>query len=126
MTKNSEPKQIIVIRKDLNMSAGKLAAQVAHASLQSYFAAESSTASKTWKKRSYTKVVLYVKSEAALLKLYATCKAKLLPCALITDEGRTEFKAPTFTCIGIGPCFPEDFEGVTNKLRLFDGEVIPR
>ena len=139
------PKQVIVIRKDLNMSAGKLAAQVSHASMGSFFNSTEKiydvfdgsnitsfdipkdTACSDWTNGSFAKVVVYVKSEQALLNVLKKAQDKNLPCALITDEGRTEFNGvPTNTCLGIGPCYPEDFEGVTSKLRLFDGDVIPR
>ena len=145
--KNS--KQVIVIRKDLNMSAGKLAAQVSHASMAPVvnrlkrsadnpggtMIVEYSTgmlhsrndeALDDWLKGSFTKVVVYVKSEVALLNVYKKAQDAGLPCELILDAGRTEFNEPTHTCVGIGPCWEEDFEGVTSKLRLFDGEVIPR
>lgn len=147
--KNSEPKQVIVIRKDLNMSAGKLAAQVAHASLapitnrlkrnaenpggkmiitydMTFIGERNDQALDDWLNNRFTKVIVYVKSEAALLNIQKKANEKGLPNALIKDAGFTEFNEPTHTCLGIGPCYPADFDGVTSKLRLFDGEVIPR
>jgi len=115
-------KQVIVIRKDLKMSAGKLSAQVAHASLNSYLEANDDLRNK-WRNESFTKVIVYVKSLDALKNVYNKCKDKNLPCSLIEDEGRTEFNESTITCLGIGPCKNSDFEGVTNKLRLFDAKV---
>jgi len=123
MQEKNKTKQVIVIRRDLNMSAGKLAAQVAHASLKSYFATENTPQCNNWLENSYTKVVLYVKSEEALSKLYNKCQEKDIPCSLIMDEGRTELDGPTFTCLGIGPLWEEDFEGITNKLRVFNADV---
>ena len=136
----NDAKQIIVIRRDLNMSAGKLAAQVLHASMAHIFNQTEinndreeailnipeNSAIEQWFNGSFTKVVVYVKSEQALLNVYEKAQKKSLPCALIKDEGRTEFNEPTHTCVGIGPCYPEDFDGVTNKLRLFDGEIIQK
>lgn len=139
--KQIEPKQVIVVRKDLNMSAGKLAAQVSHASLGAFFKGTDVFAGddeyavsfhikpgpvEEWFSKRFTKVVVYVKSEEALLNVFKKAEDKGLPCALIKDAGFTEFNEPTHTCVGIGPCYPEDFEGVTSKLRLFDGEVIPK
>jgi peptidyl-tRNA hydrolase, PTH2 family len=143
----SNIKQVIVIRKDLNMSAGKLASQVSHASMALVTNLlnvektligynynfhldedkEQELAIHEWLQGSFTKVIVYVKSEQALLNIYEKAKVKNLPCALIKDEGRTEFNGvPTHTCLGIGPCHNEDFEGITSKLRLFNGEVIPK
>lgn len=138
--KEIEPKQVIVIRKDLNMSAGKLAAQVAHASLAPIFKMFTKTqteneiiyqlsltnkdqAIEDWLSVRFTKVIVYVKSEEALLNVYKKAEEKGLPCALIKDAGFTEFSEPTFTVVGIGPCYPDDFEGVTSKLRLFNAEI---
>jgi len=138
----TEPKQVIVIRKDLNMSSGKLAAQVSHASIAPITKKMIKTEEKSktiyklelnkkddfdlamelWLSNRFTKVVVYVKSEQALLNVYNKAKEKGLPCALIQDAGFTEFNGePTYTCVGIGPCFPKYFEGITNKLRLFQG-----
>ena len=134
-------KQVIVIRKDLNMSAGKLAAQVAHASLGAFFQSAErrlscvdnsirslsiykDTACDEWVNGIFTKIIVYVKSEEALFNVYKKAREKGLPCALIKDAGLTEFSEPTNTCLGIGPCYPKEFEGVTNKLRLYEGKII--
>ena len=136
----NDVKQVIVIRRDLNMSAGKLAAQVSHASMAPIFnqmeihndreeailSIPENSAIEQWFKGSFAKIVVYVKSEQALLNVYEKAQKKSLPCALIKDEGRTEFNEPTHTCVGIGPCYPEDLDGITNKLRLFDGEIIQK
>ena len=149
----SLPRQIIVVRKDLNMSAGKLASQVAHASLacitnrlernydnpggkgiieyiMTLFDSKEDKqdiALDTWLTGRFTKIIVYVKSEEQLKNIQRKAEAKGLPNALIEDAGFTEFGGvKTFTTLGIGPCYPEDLEGVTSKLRLFDGEVIPR
>jgi len=139
--KNLEPKQVIVIRKDLNMSAGKLAAQVSHASMAAFFQSTDlkksdlglidgitipmDSACDDWINGRFTKVVVYVKSEEALKNIEALAIEKGLPNALITDAGFTEFNGPTMSCLGIGPCYPDDFIGVTNKLRLFNADVVP-
>jgi len=134
--KIEEPKQIIVVRKDLKMTPGKLSAQVSHASLGALFQSrtndtdfiyidlEKDSAIEKWLNERFTKVVVYVKSEQALINVYEKAKAKGLNCVLIKDSGFTEFDEPTLTCVGIGPHFPSDFDGVTNKLRLLQGEVI--
>ncbi len=51
--------------------------------------------------------------------MYAKAKKAHIPCALITDAGRTEFGwVPTNTCIGIGPYFCEDIDKITVDLKL--------
>jgi len=139
-----EPKQVIVVRKDLNMSPGKFGAQVSHASLAPIlhkfnkisgnneiiytFSLNKNNsfdvAFDTWLSNRFTKVIVYVKSEQALLNVFQKAKDKGLPVALIQDAGFTEFNEPTYTCVGIGPAFPDAFNGVTSKLRLLQGEII--
>lgn len=134
------PKQVIVIRKDLNMNSGKLAAQVAHASFgvfsknfeilkkdenndvieinfnnNNHF----DNAKKTWLLGKFTKIILYVKSEKALLDLYKKVCEKGIPNCLIEDSGFTCFEKPTITCLGIGPCYQEDLKGITDKLQIY-------
>jgi len=143
----NEPKQVLVVRKDLNMSPGKFGAQISHASLGallrvfnnyqdtkgiSVFEAEldlnkpDERAINDWLMNRFTKIVVYVKSEQALKNVYQKAIDNNLPAVLIEDAGFTEFNEPTFTCVGIGPAYPDRFIGITNKLRLFNGEIIAK
>lgn len=129
-------KQIIVLRKDLNMRKGKIAAQAAHASLAVFFNMmknhpksqaqtghfEMEVTNKfmlDWMNGHFTKIGVYVNSEAELLVLYEQAQAAGLPCALIKDAGFTEFNEPTFTALGIGPDDPEKIDQITGHLPLF-------
>jgi PTH2 family peptidyl-tRNA hydrolase len=121
----SEPKQIIVMRTDLNMRKGKMIAQGAHASLKVLLDNDDKCKTMDWLARgawldgSFTKVCVRVGSEEELLEIRDTAIASGLHVALITDAGRTEFNGvPTNTCIAIGPEFPEDLIGVTDHLKL--------
>ena len=131
--KTTEPKQIIVVNKSLEMPPGKLAAQVSHASLGAFFKSTEqiylgnliksmiipeNSACEMWVNKRFTKVVLYVKSEEKLTEIFEKANKKGLPCILIEDAGFTFFEKPTKTCVGIGPCFPGDFIGVTDKLQV--------
>lgn len=136
------PKQVIVVRKDLNMRKGKMAAQVAHASLKAVMdAAWRSTAGpdamtkmptlslygfpigspiQEWLDGdSFTKICVSVESEKDLDLLLANAQIAKIPCALIIDSGCTEFKGvPTKTCVAIGPDLPERIDPITGKLPL--------
>jgi PTH2 family peptidyl-tRNA hydrolase len=127
----TEPKQVIVVNRNLNMPHGKLAAQVSHASLGALFECgkkspnelhidlEQGSAVEQWVNKRFTKIVLYVKSDEKLQEVYQKAKVKGLPTVLITDAGFTVFDGvPTNTCVGIGPAFPDEFIGVTDKLRV--------
>jgi PTH2 family peptidyl-tRNA hydrolase len=71
-------KQVIVARTDLGMSPGKLAAQVAHASLAAYERA-ADQARREWKRDGQKKVVLGAPAEATLFERKAEADAAGLP-----------------------------------------------
>jgi PTH2 family peptidyl-tRNA hydrolase len=113
-------KQAIVVRSDLKMGKGKLAAQVAHASLS---AAEETMNRRSdwfdeWKEGGQAKIILKVQTEEALHELYKKAKAAKLPAALIEDKGLTQLEPGTVTCLGIGPGPEEELDRITGKLKL--------
>ncbi|RLE80780.1 MAG: peptidyl-tRNA hydrolase [Thermoprotei archaeon] len=114
-------KQVIAVRKDLKMSCGKVAAQVAHASL---IASENCKRSKpewwrTWWSEGQKKVVLAVSTEEELIEVYEKACSLNLPCSLVADMGLTEVPPGTKTAVAIGPA-PEEFvDKVTGKLKLY-------
>lgn len=77
-------KQAIVARTDIGMGQGKLAAQVAHASLSAYEKADSQLRSQ-WKQGGQKKVVLKGTSERQLHELSEIADSKGVPNALIRD-----------------------------------------
>lgn len=110
-----ELKQVIVVRKDLELSKGKLAGQVAHAAVS---AAEKSKFKKDWIDSAQKKVVLKCETLTELLDLFEKAKKAGLPCALIKDAGHTEIPAGTTTCVGIGPAPDKDIDKITGDLKL--------
>ena len=63
-----EYKQIIVARQDLKLPKGKLAAQVAHASVEAVLKCDNDKV-KEWREQGQKKVVLKVEGEKELVKL---------------------------------------------------------
>ena len=128
-----EIKQVIVMRKDLGMRKGKMIAQGAHASMKvfldkmsvegkgkSYKMQGRITANMAeWSQSLFTKIVVSVNSEEDLLKIYQEACDAGIPCALITDAGRTEFNGvPTKTCCAIGPDASVLINKITGELPL--------
>jgi len=132
-----ESKQVIVVRKDLNMRKGKIAAQVAHASMgvildlvangrivyskEDCWATqyEDMTSVTEWLNGSFTKIVVSVDSEEELMGLFCLVTNTLVPCKLILDSGLTEFGGkPTFTCMAIGPWYSDRINNFTENLKL--------
>lgn len=133
-----ETKQVIIIRKDLNMRKGKMIAQGAHASMGAILSAAKETntdmASITislvdeqnqltplghWLNGRFKKITVSVNSEAELLSLAQKAKEASIIHALIQDSGLTEFGGvPTYTALAIGPDYPEKIDKLTGNLPL--------
>ncbi len=124
-------KQVIVMRKDLNMRKGKMIAQGAHASMRVILAAGTANDAGTtytlamtepmaaWLTGRFTKICVSVSSEAALDAIVEKAHAAGVPVALITDAGATEFHGvPTKTCCAVGPAWIDEVDAVTGDLPL--------
>jgi len=134
-------RQVIIIRKDLNMRQGKSCSQASHASmlsllkmmrkmyvkdnhrnesiiLQTEYGKDSYLGE--WLEGSFTKICLSCDDEVELLDLYKKADDNNLPVVLVTDNGLTEFNGKkTNTCIAIGPASREDIDKITKHLKLF-------
>jgi len=121
-------KQVIVVRTDLNMRKGKLAAQVAHASMKVFFdrmmkdnslvkmhprwsgswdgvddayICEFTEQMEKWMETSFTKIV-GCNSEQELFELQKQAEEARIVNAIIQDSGLTEFKEECPKCFGEG------------------------
>ncbi|MBU1198181.1 peptidyl-tRNA hydrolase Pth2 [Candidatus Micrarchaeota archaeon] len=110
-------KQAIVLRSDLGMGKGKLAAQAAHASLSAY-RKSNAVARRAWELIGEEKIVLKVNSESALTSLVNQAKRLKLPVSLIRDAGHTQIPAGTVTALAIGPAEEKKVDAVTGTLKL--------
>ncbi|HET8688520.1 MAG TPA: aminoacyl-tRNA hydrolase [Methanosarcina sp.] len=140
-----KPKQIIVMRKDLNMRKGKMVAQGAHASLAAVLSCGQRDASegdciviekytkgtplqklretrhpmKEWIEGQFTKICVSVNSEEELVAVINKARDAGLIHSLITDAGHTEFNGvPTITCGAVGPAYPDQLKDITGDLPL--------
>jgi PTH2 family peptidyl-tRNA hydrolase len=111
--------QVIVIRKDLTMRKGKIVAQGSHAALSVVMQNLTDNRVTTWLNENQAKICVYVNSEEELLEVYEKAENQNLLCALIKDEGLTEFNnIPTLTCCAIGPATKEELQDITGNLKL--------
>jgi PTH2 family peptidyl-tRNA hydrolase len=129
-------KQVIILRKDLNMRKGKMVAQGAHASLKAildeglvensdlngqwYFHLSlRENALREWIEGSFKKVCVSVDSEEQLIDLYNKAKERGMICSLILDSGLTEFDGiATYTAVAIGPDYDDKIDELTGNLKL--------
>jgi len=110
-------KQVIVIRKDLDMGKGKLAAMAAHAAVGATLLADQEVVTK-WSKEGGMKVVLRVNDLKEFDAVYKKVKAAKFPHFLVRDAGKTQLKKGTITSLGIGPVDAKKIDKITGKLKL--------
>jgi len=141
-------KQVLIVRKDLGMRKGKIAAQASHSSLgvildmmkkevtydkigteqgprqvtTNKWTLEFETGSdlEEWLiTGNFKKICVYVESEKDLVFFYNAAKEAGLPAALIVDSGLTEFHGvKTKTCCSIGPAPGDEIDKITSELPL--------
>ena len=136
-------KQMIVMRRDLKMRKGKIAAQAGHACVTAVLMAlaredrlsqvrvtpegiqlhaEGCAPSplSDWFEKGEAKICVYVDGEEALLELDRRAKAQGVLSALICDAGMTEFHGqPTYTCLALEPLPSEQADALTGELPLY-------
>ena len=135
MSDPNATKQVIVLRKDLNMRKGKMVAQGAHASMKVFFDRKQIHRAHNddvaymhigmdlemfeWVEGSFAKICVSVSSEEELLEVYRNAKDAGLPCALVKDSGKTEFNGvPTHTAVAVGPARSHVIDKITGHLTL--------
>lgn len=103
------PVQYILINKSAGMSAGKMAAQAAHASVEGVRISartpngnpwDTSIVNRWYRGGHYAKIVLEVEDAQALLVAKEYITSRGFKCSLIIDEGRTEVQPMTPTALG--------------------------
>jgi len=110
-------KQVILIREDLKMNKGKLAVQVAHASVEATLHS-SKIDVKKWHELGMKKVVLKVPDLRSLNKYKTEAESIGLVTSLIKDAGKTFFNKPTITALAIGPAIEEKIDRITKDLKM--------
>ena len=110
-------KQVILVRQDLNMPKGKLAAQVSHASLEAAYRSDQGIVDQ-WRQTGVKKVVLKVVGKKELFDYIKRAKRHNLTTVVIRDAGKTFLIPGTITCGAIGPDEEEKVSEITADLKL--------
>lgn len=113
---------IIVMRRDLKMRKGKIAAQAGHACVDVVLKALNKNESriKEWLLQGSTKICVYVDSEEELLNIARKANEMGVTVAVITDAGMTDFhNIPTKTCLALEPLPVEIADKLTGNLPLY-------
>ena len=128
-------KQLIIVRNDLRskLRHGKLAAQVAHASMAAFLDGREVLPHSgghtlelqldeyrhEWITGAFTKIVLRCDDLEQMEALALIAQAAEIPHYMIHDAGRTVFKEPTHTCLGVGPYDSEDLDLLFGNLKMY-------
>jgi len=110
-------KQVLLVREDLKMPKGKIAAQAAHASVEAVLRADREVV-KQWRQAGMMKVALKVASEQELYKYIQQAKDLGLATSVITDAGKTVVAPGTVTCGAIGPALENTVDRITGGVPL--------
>lgn len=113
----TEYKQVILVRNDLKLPKGKLAAQSAHAAVDGTLKADKDVV-KSWRNAGMKKIAVKVKDEKELYKYIQQAKDKGLTTSVITDAGKTVVAPGTVTCGCIGPDDEGAVDSITESLAL--------
>ncbi|KAL1839761.1 hypothetical protein VTJ49DRAFT_1184 [Mycothermus thermophilus] len=144
---NEECKLVLVVRTDLGMSKGKIAAQCSHATLACYKtllrrAAQAQQAQQTaqtrqtlqnqaldsaamaarilrqWERFGQAKVAVQIKGEEEMLALQRRARSLGVTAEVIMDAGRTQIASGSRTVLGVGPAPKRIVDLVTGGLKL--------
>ncbi len=113
-------KLVVVVRKDVDLSPGKLAVQVAHASVAcAVESKESGDYFDRWFNEGQKKVVVKCDDLEHMDFLQQRAEKEELVTKVVQDAGLTEVVPGTKTCLGIGPGPNEKVDKITGDLSLF-------
>jgi len=115
----SDIKQVVVIRTDLEMGKGKIAAQVGHACVLG--AEHVRKSNPEWFNLWWVgqeKIVLKVSGIKELQEVKRHAIDLDLPWSEVTDAGHTQIAPGTVTCISIGPAPENLINKITGNLKL--------
>uniref|UniRef100_A0A1J3DCK7 peptidyl-tRNA hydrolase n=1 Tax=Noccaea caerulescens TaxID=107243 RepID=A0A1J3DCK7_NOCCA len=112
-------KMVLVVRNDLKMGKGKIAAQCSHATLGLYkkLLQRAPKALNRWENCAQPKVVVKIESEEEMLVLQGKAKSLKLPTHITIDAGKTQIAPDSRTVMAIlGPV--DVVDDVTGELKL--------
>ena len=117
-------KMVFLVRQDLKMGAGKIAAQVAHAAIGLYDetlegdSIYQKNALDYWINFGQKKIVLKADNLEIMLDVVKKCKEKKVQYCMITDAGHTQVPAGSVTVLGLGPDTSAKINEITGKFKL--------
>lgn len=117
---HGEYKMVLVVRQDLGMGKGKIAAQCCHAAVGLCRQLERSNPKllHQWESTACAKVVVKAPDETTLVELARKGRSTGLEVCIIRDAGRTQIAPGSKTVLGVGPGPVDLVDQVTGHLKL--------
>jgi len=114
-----EYKLVVLVREDIKMSKGKIAAQTGHAAVNCVLSIRKKDPDSfdKWSDNNQPIITLRVDSERELFEFKAIADAQDINNSVVCDAGRTEIEPGTFTCLGIGPASALKIDKITGNLK---------
>ena len=114
-------KMVLLVRRDLKMTNGKVAAQCCHACLGAYRVAQRKAPLnvRKWRMIGEKKIALSVQSEEEVEELKRKAREAGLPHYLVQDAGHTQVAAGSKTVLAIGPAPSSAINAITGSLKLY-------
>lgn len=111
---------VLVVRNDLKMNKGKIAAQCGHATLACFksSARRQPEVLRVWEQHGQAKVALKCSDDDDITALLSEARAAGLVAQPIRDAGRTQVAAGTRTVMAIGPGPKTLIDRITGHLKL--------
>lgn len=111
---------VLVTRKDLKLSKGKLAAQCSHAAVECALKAKRDCPKQldAWRENGARKIVVEATNIDALKRLFGEAQAAGIVCYMVRDAGHTEIPAGTVTVVGLGPGSRDSIDSLTGSFGL--------
>lgn len=129
---------VLVVRKDLQMGVGKIAAQCSHAAVGSVETIRSQAVASSSDNESFptetveqhvkwldawfvtgsAKIVVHAPSEDALREIHERALRSGLPSYLVIDAGRTQIASGSPTVVSVGPGPRSKVDEITSHLKL--------
>lgn len=111
---------ILVVRNDLKMGKGKIAAQCGHAAVGAYQTAvrRYPATLRRWNDSGCAKIAVKADSKEQLLAIRQKALALDFNVCMIRDAGRTQIEPNTITVLAIGPADVDALDRITGHLKL--------
>ncbi|QLQ79201.1 hypothetical protein HG537_0B05480 [Torulaspora globosa] len=122
-----EVRMALVIRQDLGMQKGKIAAQCCHAALSCFrmIGCDPNRESynpqlvQRWLRCGQAKITLKCPDKETMDELYAKAISLGVNACVIHDAGRTQIAAGSATVLGVGPAPKAVLDQITGELKLY-------